>query len=223
MYSSVNMTQRETTATSQELLNSLFRVCPSRLYFLELCEGTLTDYCSTKYEGQKTNEVDGLLQMARGLAYIHSKNLVHRDIKPDNVLYIQSTDSNSPVIFKISDFGLARTTSERGTYTPSGVKGTQNYMAPELLKLINSDDENEGLAAGRPQRGSQATDVFGMGCVLFYYMTNGDHPFGKGFIKIINHIIKGKLNISSKLLFPLRNLRFITLCFHCRPKKPFFM
>ena len=73
MYSSVNMTQRETTATSQELLNSLFRVCPSRLYVLELCEGTLTDYCSTKYEGQKTNEVDGLLQMARGLTYIHSK------------------------------------------------------------------------------------------------------------------------------------------------------
>ena len=109
---------------------------------------------------------------------------------------------------KIFDFGLDRTTNERGTNTASGVKDTQDYMAPELLKLIDSDsdDENEILAAERPQRGSQATDVFGMGCVLFYYLTNGDHPFGKGFIKIINNIIKGKFNISSKLLLSFSNL-----------------
>ena len=204
MYSSVNMTQRETTATSQELLNSLFRVCPSRLYFLELCEGTLTDYCSTKYEGQKTNEVDGLLQMARGLAYIHSKNLVHRDIKPDNVLFVQSTDSNSPVILKISDFGLARTTNERGTYTPSGVKGTENYMARELFKLIESREENEGIPENL-ERGSRAADVFGMGCVFFFYLTNGNHPFGKTFY-IKYNILEGNFDISSKLLLSFSNL-----------------
>ena len=71
---------------------------------------------------------------------------------------------------KIFDFGLDRTTNERGPNTASGVKGTQDYIAPELLKLIDSDSdgENEILAAERPQRGSQATDVFGMGCVFFY-------------------------------------------------------
>ena len=49
---------------------------------------------------------------------------------------------------KIFDFGLDRTTNERGTNTASGVKGTQDYIAPELLKLIDSDsdDENEILA-----------------------------------------------------------------------------
>ena len=93
------------------------------------------------------------------------------------VLFVQSTDSNSPVILKLFDIGQARTTNKRGTYTTSGVKGTQDYIASEF-KLINSDDENEGLAAERPQRGSQATDVFGMGCVFFYYLTNGYHPFG---------------------------------------------
>jgi len=193
MYSSVNMTQRETTATPQELLNSLFRVRPSRLYFLELCEGTLTDYCSTKYEGHKNNDVDGLLQMARGLAYIHSKNLVHRDIKPDNVLFVQSTDSNSPVIFKISDFGLARTTNERGTYTYTkfGVKGTENYMAWELFKLIELLEENEGIPENL-ERGSRAADVFGMGCVFFFYLTNGDHPFGKKYTLSTTSVTENK-------------------------------
>ena len=66
-------------------------------------------------------------------------------------------------------------------------------MAPELLNYIDSDDENEELAEERPRRGSQAADVLGMGCVFFYYLTNGDHTFGKVFFKIINKILKGKL------------------------------
>jgi serine/threonine protein kinase len=132
--------------------------------------------------------------MARGLAYIHFSSFIHRDIKPENVLFVQSTDLDSPVIFKISDFGLSKMTNERGTYSTSGAKGTPIYMAPEILKLMGSNDGNEALP-----RGSQAADVFGMGCVFFYYLTNGDHPFGKGF-KITNNILEGILDISSKLL-----------------------
>jgi serine/threonine protein kinase len=189
---------------------------------LELCEGTLKDYCTGNYDGQKIEEVDGQLQMARGLDYIHSKNLVHRDIKPENVLFIQSTDPDSLVIFKISDFGLSRTTSERGTYPISIVAGTQNYMAPELLKLFESREKNEGPAAETLLRGSRAADVFGMGCVFFFYLTNGDHPFGKDFY-IKYNILKGEFNISSKLLFFSSNFQFVSFCFHCRPDKSFFM
>ena len=149
-----------------------------RLFALELCQGTLTDYCQEQYEGPKIEQVVGLQQMANGLAYIHSKKLAHRDIKPGNILFQLNEPSDSPFTFKISDFGLVKMTSEEGTFYQSGIKGTPQYMAPEKL-----DDEISF------QKGTQAADVFALGCVFYYFWTNGHHPFGKRHsitVKIIN-------------------------------------
>jgi serine/threonine protein kinase len=73
--------------------------------------------------------------LASGLEYIHSKKLIHRDIKPENVLI--SIDSTTELVtIKWADFGLSKFVNERGTFTLSGIKGTTNYFAPELLKKI---------------------------------------------------------------------------------------
>jgi serine/threonine protein kinase len=122
-----------------------------------------------------------LYQIANGLRYIHSRNLVHRDVKPDNILISMTT----PVQMKLSDFGLVKKISPQGTYTQSGLKGTLIWMAPEILELLNHsrDSTTEELP-----RGSIQSDTFAAGCVFFYFLTRGKHPFGN-YIRIQVNIV----------------------------------
>ena len=135
------------------------------------------------------SDVNVLYQIACGVAYIYSKKLVHRDIKPENIL-ISLTD---PVMMKISDFGLSKSVNSRGSFSDSGIKGTHNWMAPELLAKANSSDEVE-IA----QRASVKSDIFSTGCVFFYFVTRGTHPFGGNFFIMINILQNKPVNFIGK-------------------------
>ncbi|MBE7492534.1 MAG: protein kinase [Planctomycetes bacterium] len=91
-------------------------------------------------------------QAARGLAYAHRRNLVHRDIKPDNLLIL----SNGRV--KISDFGVA---AAMGTESASGHSGSPPYMSPEQCRGEKVD--------GR-------SDIYSLGVTLYLLLT-GRRPF----------------------------------------------
>jgi serine/threonine protein kinase len=146
------------------------------------------EYCKNKYDGPMPSELHSLQHMARGLAYIHFKKLFHRDVKPENIL-ISLPDESGAVQLKISDFGLCKPTSENGTCSASGIKGTPVYTAPEVLSL-----------GGRPLDGarmSYSSDVFSLGCTFFYFLTKGTHPFGSQTIKIPNNIVNGRPELSS--------------------------
>src|SRR5262245_17092289 len=96
-------------------------------------------------------------QIARGLAAAHAQDLVHRDIKPGNILL----ESGPAPKVKITDFGLARAADD-ASLTQSGViAGTPLYMAPEQAKGDTLDSR---------------TDLFSLGSVL-YAMTSGRPPF----------------------------------------------
>jgi serine/threonine protein kinase len=86
-----------------------------------------------------------IVQAARGLDYAHNKNIVHRDIKPDNIMI------NEEGVAKVADLGLAKDVTEAdASVTMSGVgMGTPQYMAPE---------QAEGEPAG-PDLAAQARDV----------------------------------------------------------------
>ncbi len=142
---------------------------------LELCAGTLEQFIKKEYTGPMPSEREVLYQIACGVHYIHSMmQLIHRDIKPDNIL-ISCTD---PVVMKISDFGMSKPTSSRGTFDlSSGIKGTENWMAPEILVLVDSN-QNE-LAK---ERATVKSDIFALGCVFFYFLKEGIHPFGNGVL-----------------------------------------
>jgi serine/threonine protein kinase len=109
--------------------------------------------------------------VAEGLAYAHALGLVHRDLKPGNVLLGNRGE------VKLADFGLARRRDESLVLTQKGeVVGTPLYMAPEQL---------DGIPA------TPATDVFALGAVLFH-MIAGELPFTGSFVQMAFQRAQGK-------------------------------
>jgi serine/threonine protein kinase len=146
-----------------------------------------------------------LLQMAKGLHYIHSQivndlpnsrsqPLIHRDVKPENILI----SCDNPSVIKWVDFGLARNVVNGSeTFEWSKVKGTCCWFAPELSQ---SDDNTK-------VRGSQRCDVFALGCVFFFFLKQGMHPFGDDNTAQGNINNGIQVNLNRKQFF---NLLFIT-------------
>ncbi|HXK14136.1 MAG TPA: serine/threonine-protein kinase [Gaiellaceae bacterium] len=125
----------------------------------------------TLREAMRAGEIDdrGALQVAAqisdALAHAHGKGIVHRDVKPSNVLLAQHLDTQPERIdVRLLDFGLAQM-AEFDTLTALGdIPGTLAYIAPERL---------QGLTA------TSAADVWGVG-VLLWEMLAGEHPFWGG-------------------------------------------
>jgi serine/threonine protein kinase len=117
-----------------------------------------------------------LLKLANGLDFIHSKNLVHGDIRPENVLVFSSSNSKT-VSFKWTGFGLFKSVDEHGRYRMSQVKGNLKWMAPEMFQHLWRYGAHEHIPVTMMLKES---DVFPAGCVFFFYLTGGLHPFGYG-------------------------------------------
>lgn len=150
---------------------------------------------------------DALRQITDGVQHLHSLKLVHRDIKPQNVL-VKAVKSNRPASglpklqFVISDFGLCKPLEEgpESTFAPTAnhtAAGTTGWRAPELLvhsraSIAAPNDastasrstvhSSDGTVLDRPsgRRATKAIDIFSLGCVFYYVMTQGRHPYDVG-------------------------------------------
>jgi len=166
-----------------------------RLYAFDLCIGSLDkifyhENDIKKYRGPPLPRHSKVfLQLARGLAYIHSKKLVHRDIKPENVLISIDGTNKEEVLLKWADFGLSKEVSENGTFEMSGTRGTLFWMAPEILACFNQSKEFDCSGASIYQKGSTQSDVFSAGCIFFKILT-GVHPFGDNIVTDVPPNIK---------------------------------
>src|SRR3990172_5665863 len=96
-----------------------------------------------------------LTQLAGALDYAHSRNVVHRDVKPVNILV-------SPALWVwVTDFGIAKSELSTNLTMAGGVLGTPDYMSPEQAKGEDVDARS---------------DLFSLGCILFECVT-GEKPF----------------------------------------------
>ncbi|KAL3614891.1 hypothetical protein CASFOL_040552 [Castilleja foliolosa] len=99
------------------------------------------------------------MDAAFGMEYLHAKNIVHFDLKCDNLL-VNLKDPSRPIC-KVGDFGLSKI--KRNTLVSGGVRGTLPWMAPELLN-------------GTSNKVSEKVDVFSFGIVLWEILT-GEEPY----------------------------------------------
>jgi eukaryotic-like serine/threonine-protein kinase len=115
------------------------------------------------------------LQVAKALGYAHERGIVHRDVKPQNV--ILNEDGRA----KVTDFGIARSLDVDGVTQTGAVLGTSDYIAPEQ-------------AQGQPV--DEKTDVYSLG-VLLYELLTGELPFsGEGFVAVaMQHVNEPPPNV----------------------------
>eukprot|EP00753_Platysulcus_tardus_P013488 PLAT3688.1.p1 GENE.PLAT3688.1~~PLAT3688.1.p1 ORF type:complete len:671 (+),score=253.23 PLAT3688.1:3-2015(+) len=114
-------------------------------------------------------------QLAAGLAFLHAQAVVHRDVKPSNVLH-----NSSLQLFKIADFGMARLMEEHSKHLTSTavVGGTPTYMAPEQISHKHY---------------TQSVDVWAYGIVLWQLLNRRDPYDGQRPFDILLHVSSGKL------------------------------
>uniref|UniRef100_A0A803MLL6 Protein kinase domain-containing protein n=1 Tax=Chenopodium quinoa TaxID=63459 RepID=A0A803MLL6_CHEQI len=116
------------------------------------------------------------MDAAFGMEYLHSKNIVHFDLKCDNLL-VNMRDPQRPIC-KVGDFGLSRI--KRNTLVSGGVRGTLPWMAPELLN-------------GSSTKVSEKVDVFSFGIAMWEILT-GEEPYANMHCgAIIGGILKNTL------------------------------
>ncbi|KAI2618529.1 Pkinase-domain-containing protein [Hypoxylon sp. NC1633] len=125
---------------------------------LELApEGELFNFIVMK---QKLTEVESrklFIQLFQGIKYLHDRNIVHRDVKPENILLV-----DKELHVKLADFGLAKIIGEESFTTT--LCGTPSYVAPEIL------------AEGRHRKYTKAVDIWSLGVVLYICLC-GFPPF----------------------------------------------
>jgi serine/threonine protein kinase/Flp pilus assembly protein TadD len=139
-----------------------------RPYFvMELVKGQpITQYCDEKHLTPR-QRLELLLPVCQAIQHAHQKGIIHRDIKPTNILVAEYDQQAVP---KVIDFGVAKATSqaltEKTMFTGFGqIVGTLEYMSPEQAKVNQLDIDTR-------------SDIYSLG-VLMYELLTGSTPFDK--------------------------------------------
>jgi TolB-like protein/Flp pilus assembly protein TadD/predicted Ser/Thr protein kinase len=145
--------------------------------------------------------VELIAKVARTVHYAHEHGILHRDIKPGNILLDTKGEPH------LTDFGLARLVESESSVTHTlEVLGTPSYMAPEQ-------------AVGNNTAVSSATDVYGLGAVLYQLLT-GHPPFAGGTTYETIKLLLDTEPRQPRLLNPKIDRDLSTICLKCLDKDP---
>jgi serine/threonine-protein kinase len=145
--------------------------------------------------------VELIAKVARTVHYAHEHGILHRDIKPGNILLDQKGEPH------LTDFGLARLVESESTVTRTlEVLGTPSYMAPEQ-------------AVGNNAAVGSVTDVYGLGAVLYQLLT-AQPPFAGGTTYETIKLLLDTEPRQPRLLNPKIDRDLSTICLKCLDKDP---
>jgi hypothetical protein len=147
--SDVNLLKEVEEDQDEDLDSEIIRMNGNQYYMcirMEYCESNLTNYLQRQ---DRSKNESYRLQLIQGLSYLHSKGMIHRDLKPDNILISQD-------IIKITDFGLVKTMEHNVIKNISMLNttyaGTYLYASPEQYQ-------------GKPY--GLETDIYSLGTIFF--------------------------------------------------------
>lgn len=201
---------------------------------IEYCNGgNLFDYKQFYEKTTKTTINEFFIQkiirqIADGLEFMHSKNVVHRDIKLENILInfnkypnyaikgiipkkvnLEEVALNDSFTLKIADLGYSKDleTSNLG----STILGTPLTMSPDIVSNY--------VGEGEEKKYNTSVDLWSLGTITYQLLT-GKPPFiGKNFREIFNHIMEGKYKLPSSLVVSVEIISFINGLLQFYPDK----
>src|SRR5438132_2324181 len=171
-------------------------------YFsMKFVEGGQLDEVARREPMPIRRAVELIAKVARTVHYAHEHLILHRDIKPGNILLDAKGEPH------LTDFGLARLVESESSVTQTlDVLGTPSYMAPEQ-------------AVGNNAAVSNATDVYGLGAVLYQLLT-GHPPFAGGTTYETIKLLEDTEPRPPRLLNPKVDRDISTICLKCLEKDP---
>src|SRR5437016_2802864 len=171
-------------------------------YFsMKFVEGGQLDEVARRAPMSIRQAVELIVKVARIVHYAHEHGILHRDIKPGNILLDAKGEPH------LTDFGLARLVESESSVTHTlDVLGTPSYMAPEQ-------------AVGNNAAVSSVTDVYGLGAVLYQLLT-GQPPFAGGTTYETIKLLLDTEPRQPRLLNPKVDRDLSTICLKCLEKDP---
>lgn len=159
---------------------------------MELVDGiTLKEYIKEKGALPWQEACDYAIQIAQGLGEAHDKHIIHRDIKPQNI--IMTKDKT----LKVTDFGIARAVASETTVVGSTALGSVHYISPEQARGGFTDERS---------------DIYSLGVVL-YEMLTGKVPFdGESAVSVaLMHLEKEPVNVKCINMDIPTDLAYVTM------------
>jgi serine/threonine-protein kinase/endoribonuclease IRE1 len=192
---------------------------------LDLCQASLADLIESpdKHHELASNldRKKALRDITAGIKHLHGMKIIHRDIKPQNVLISKAKDGTLRTL--VSDFGLARRLEQdQSSFAPTAnnLAGSLGWRAPECIRgqvrltedfeqsssssssslnAMDGTDSDEKETKGKGgARLTKAVDLFALGCLYFWVLMSGEHPFGAVYDRESN-IVKGEVVRMSSL------------------------
>jgi TolB-like protein/Flp pilus assembly protein TadD len=173
-----------------------------RCYFsMGLVEGGRLDQIAKREPMSPRQTAEMIAKLARTVHYAHEHGIVHRDIKPGNILLDTKGEPH------LTDFGVARLLETENDSTRTiEVLGTPSYMGPEQARGNNTEI-------------TSATDVYGLGAVMYHLLT-GQPPFVGGTTYETVRLLLDTEPRQPRLLNPKVDRDLSTICLKCLEKDP---